>query len=405
MMPLANGLLTKEQLELTPKDGECRYYMYPREEEPRFPLALNFCPTCGLVQLSHVVPGKFLYTDYPFLTASSKVMVEHFSDLMIENQEKYVPPNGLVVEIGSNDGSALNALRNKPCRVLGVDPAENIDTGDVPTERAFFNEETARRIVEANGQAHLIVACNVLAHVDDVQAFMRGIKALLHPDGAFVFEVPYLEDLLTRSEYDTLYHEHLSYFAIHTLQVLLEDQRMAIDDLKMFPEIHGGTIRCTAFSQGADALFDCGSGSAAQNISLNEMGWLFNHNIHAAFAREVESSRQKLTAKLGELRAAGKRIIAYGASAKGAIVLNYCGIGTDLVEFVIDNSPGKVGKFMPGTHQEIIREQFQNGDRRDTTCHLASADVVLLLAWNHREEIEGKLRAAGFKGKVITPHG
>lgn len=202
-MPPANAFLRPDEL---------------GKPEPRFPLSLRLCETCGMVQLGHVVPPELLFRSYLFFTSSSRRMTEHFSALMNNAGEEFVRPGGLIVEIGSNDGTGLSSIQRRDVRVLGVDPARNVSVmaaaRGVPTVSEFFTEPLAREIARVAGVAQLIVACNVLGHIDDLDDACRGVKALLSPDGAFIFEVPYLRDLVGRAEYDTIYHEHLSYFAI-----------------------------------------------------------------------------------------------------------------------------------------------------------------------------------------------
>lgn len=379
-MPLANRLLTKKQLDA-------------REPEPKYPLALNLCGNCGNVQLSHVVPPEVLYTDYPFLTGGSKVMAKHFSDLMNENVHSYVPHNGLVVEIGSNDGTALSSLRNRPVRVLGVDPALNIDQCDIPTLKDYFRPELARNIIRQNGEAHLIVACNVLAHVDDVHDFLTGVTTLLHPEGAFVLEVPEIHAMFSNAAYDQLYHEHLNYFCCESLLTALGMHDLCAVKIERFA-VHGGSIRITAVRNASRHKPFIPPGVLVQRHTTGAM-IDFLHGEFIYFARRANTSRRMVLDEIDAVIEKGGSVIGYGASAKGAIVLNYCGIGTGRIESVVDNTPTKIGKFMPGTHQAIIN---------DAAEWPPDLDAVLLLAWNHRAEIAAKLRAAGFTGKVIVPH-
>ncbi len=237
-LPLANAFLSRSELE---------------EPEVRFPLSLQLCEGCGMVQLRHVVPPELLFRKYLFFTSSSTRMCEHFATLMTEKSNEFVRPGGLIVEIGSNDGSALLSIRQRGVRVLGVDPSRNISVTaaarGIPTISEFFSEPLAVEIARAAGHAQLIVGCNVLGHIDDLDDVCRGIKRLLSPDGAFVFEVPYLRELLERTEYDTIYHEHLSYFAVRPLLRLLNRHDLRLERVELFA-VHGGSIRCTAVHGG-----------------------------------------------------------------------------------------------------------------------------------------------------------
>ena len=377
-MPPANSLLKPADL---------------NKPEMRFPLSLRLCTQCGMVQLGHVVPASLLFRSYLFFTSSSRAMSEHFAALMEDAAGRYVPPDGLVVEIGSNDGTALNSIRQSNVRVLGVDPARNIAVmaaaRGVPTVSEFFTEPLAREIARVAGRTHLIVACNVLGHIDDLDDVCRGFAAMLAPDGALVLEVPYLGDLLDRSEYDTIYHEHLSYFAVRPLAALLNRHGMRLSNVEHFP-VHGGTIRCTAVrGEGVDA-------EVQKWIDREETRGLSTPAAFEPFARKVEEERVVLRQRLIELKKQGKKVIGYGAPAKGTVVLNYCDIGTDLVPAVFDSTPAKQGWHVPGTHQPILEPAAMASE-----C----PDVLLLLAWNHAQEIierESAFLARG--GRILTPH-
>jgi SAM-dependent methyltransferase len=376
-MPPANSLLRPADL---------------NKPETRFPLSLRLCRKCGMVQLGHVVPASLLFRSYLFFTSSSDAMSDHFARLMSESADQYVPPGGLVVEIGSNDGTALASLRRRDVRVLGVDPARNIAVmaaaRGVPTVSEFFTEPLAREIARVAGKADLIVACNVLGHIDDLDEVCRGLRTLLAPSGALVLEVPYLGDLVERAEYDTIYHEHLSYFAVRPLNTLLNRHGLKLARVEKFG-VHGGTIRCTAVhGDGAEAASSWIEREMSQRLSEPQ--------AFEPLARKVTGERAALRRTLADLAAAGKKVIGYGAPAKGTVVLNYCQIGTDLVPAVIDSTPAKQGWHVPGTHQPILPP---------SAMEQLKPDVLLLLAWNHADEI--KRRESAFVqrgGQFITPH-
>lgn len=362
--------------------------------EPRFPLSLRLCERCGMCQLGHVVPAELLFRSYLFFTSSSRRMGEHFSQLMTEASHEFVPPGGLVVELGSNDGTGLSSIQRRDVRVLGVDPSRNISVmaaaRGVPTVSEFFTEPLAVEIARVAGRAHLVVACNVLGHIDDLDDVCRGIKALLAPGGALVFEVPYLMEFLERAEYDTIYHEHLSYFAVRPLAHLLNRHGLQLERVEYFP-VHGGTIRGTAVHGSS-----C-SPQVEEWIAEEVDKGIGAGRTFEVMARQVEANRAWLRRRLAELRAAGARVIGYGAPAKGTVVLNYCGIGPDLLPLVVDSTPAKQGCHVPGTHQPI---------RPPAVLEQERPDVLLLLAWNHAEEIrerEAAFRARG--GRFLTPHG
>ena len=361
--------------------------------EPRFPLSLRLCGTCGLAQLGHVVPAESLFRSYLFFTSSSMRMSEHFSRLMVENAEEFAHPNGLVVEIGSNDGTALAALQGHGLRILGVDPSRNISVmaaaRGVPTIAEFFTEAVAHEIVRVAGRADLIVGCNVLGHIDDLDDVCRGIRALLADDGAFVFEVPYLADLLEKTEYDTIYHEHLSYFTIRPLAYLFQRHGLRLERVQFVP-VHGGSIRGTVMHG------DAHSPKVEGLISTEVDAGLGGHPAVASFSSRVEELSAGLRARLADLHASGVKVVGYGAPAKATVLLNYSDIDTSLLPVVLDSTPAKQGLHIPGTHQLI---------RPTSALEDEDPDMLLLLAWNHAEEIvsrEHDYRARG--GRFLTPH-
>lgn len=376
-MPPANAFLNAEQA---------------GAPEPRFPLALMLCETCGMVQLRHVVPPELLFRAYSFFTSMSQAMSAHFAGLMNEHARRRVGPGGLVVEIGSNDGTALSSIQRRDVRVLGVDPARNVTVmaaaRGVPTVAEFFTEPLAREIRRVAGPASLIVGCNVLGHIDDLDDVCRGIDALLAADGAFVFEVPYLGQLLEHVAFDTIYHEHLSYFAVRPLVALFSRHGLRLESIEPYP-VHGGTIRGTVV-RGTG----CADGVAAW-LAAEERAGLATTTPYRQMAVRTAGMGAKLRAWLAEEKARGRRVWGYGAPAKGTVLLNHFGIGTDLLPVVVDSTPAKQGCLVPGTHQPIL-----------APAEVAKQvpETVLLLAWNHAREIAGReaaYRAAG--GRFLTP--
>jgi len=346
-----------------------------------------------MAQLAHVVPASLLFRSYLFFTSSSRVMSEHFSTLMFDACEEFVNPGGLVLEIGSDDGTSLSNIRRRDVRVLGIDPARNIAVmaaaRGVPTISEFFTEPLAREISRVAGPAQLVVACNVIGHIDNLDDVFDGIKTLLAPGGAVVIEVPYLVDLLDRAEYDTIYHEHLSYFAVRPLATLFNRHGMRLERVKFFP-VHGGTIRVTAVR--------------GEGISREAQAWVDRENqrglatraAYESFAEKVTRERTALRQQLLELKQKGKKILGYGAPAKGTVILNYCDIGTDLLPAVIDSTPAKQGWHVPGTHQLILPPSAMAEEK---------PDALLLLAWNHAKEIQERESAFVARGgEFIFPH-
>jgi novobiocin biosynthesis protein NovU/D-mycarose 3-C-methyltransferase len=370
-------------------------YLRPSEldkPEARFPLSLRLCEKCGMVQLGHVIPPELLFRSYLFFTSSSRRMSEHFSELMTAKSNEYVKPGGLVVEMGSNDGTGLSSIQRRDVRVLGIDPARNISVmaaaRGVPTVSEFFSETLAREIARVAGPAQLFVGCNVLGHINDLDDVCRGIKALLAPDGAFVFEVPYLGEFLAHGEYDTIYHEHLSYFAVRPLVHLFNRFGLRFERVEFFG-VHGGTIRGTAVH---------GEGHSPQVgewLAREEEQGLHRRETLDKLARQAAHEKVALRQRLVDLRAEGVKVLGYGAPAKGSVALNYCDIGTDLLPAVFDSTPAKQGFHVPGTHQPILPPARLEEEK---------PEVLLLLAWNHAAEIverEAAFRKRG--GKFLTP--
>ena len=360
--------------------------------EPRYPLSLRLCESCGMVQLGHVVPPELLFRSYLFFTSSSKWMTDHFGKLMTDNAAEFVPPGGLIVEIGSNDGTSLSAIQRRDVRLLGIDPARNISvmaaSRGIPTIAEFFTEPLAAEVERVAGQAHLIVACNVLGHINDLDDVCAGVQKLLHPQGAFVIEVPYLASFVERNEYDTIYHEHLSYFAVRPLATLMNRHGMHVDRVQSHP-VHGGTIRVTV-KHGVWSSDD-----AQVWLKREETAGLARRFAYKAMAELASRNRVELRARLKQFRDSGVKVLGYGAPAKGTVRLNFCDIGTDLLAEIIDSTPAKQGLHVPGTHQYI---------RPPSALNEINPDYVLLLAWNHAPEIlarESAFIARG--GKFLTP--
>lgn len=357
--PLANAFLSPEQID---------------EPEPRYPVVLCECADCGMIQLKHVVDASSMFSDYAFMTGISQGMTAHFAELMRENIDWHVPPGGLVVEIGSNDGTALASIARHDVRRLGIDPASNLSaiarSRGVPAVARFFTEALAEQVVAIHGQASLIVACNVLGHINDLDEVVRGVKALLAPDGAFVIEVPNVDWMISKTEYDTIYHEHLSYFGVRSLATLFARHEMRLMRVESH-DVHGGSVRLTVrHGVGhSDKVAPWFVGEAIQR------DW-------AGFRQRCEESRENLVGWLTRARDEGRSVIGYGAPAKATVRLSYCGIGTDLLPLVVDSTPGKQGRLIPGTHQPI---------RDPSVISELMPDDVLILAWNHKVEIQSKL--------------
>lgn len=363
--PLANALLRPEDL---------------GRAEPRYPLDLAFCPACSLVQITETVPPEILFRDYVYFSSFSEGMLRHAEALTARLvRERSLGPRSLAVEIASNDGYLLQYYQRAGVPVLGIDPARNvakvaIEERGIPTVTEFFGLDLARQLVAEGRRADVIHANNVLAHVADLNGFVKGIALLLAERGAAVVEVPYLGEMVPRLEFDTIYHEHLCYFSLTALARLLERHGLAVTDVERIP-LHGGSLLLTATR--AEARFAPSERVAALRAHEDREG-IPRPAYYAEFAPRVARWRASFRGFLGGLKAEGKRLAAYGAAAKGSTLLNYAGVGRDVLDFVVDRSTVKQGRFMPGVHLPIRPPEALLEER---------PDAVVLLTWNFKDEI------------------
>ncbi|MFA6095221.1 MAG: class I SAM-dependent methyltransferase [Candidatus Paceibacterota bacterium] len=376
--PLANAFLSSEAL---------------GEPELIVPLAINFCPECSLVQLTHVVKGDVLFSDdYHYATSASRPLVEHFKGLAQEIAKHYVKsPHDLVIEIGSNDGTLLSYL-TKSCNVLGIDPARNMAaialTKGVPTVTEFLDMPLAERLRKEKGGAKVVVANNVMAHIDGIKDVFAAVKELLADDGRFIFEVHWVGNLVTEGGFDQIYHEHLFYYSLHSLRHMLGSLGMVINDVKLVP-MHGESLRVYAGRSGE-------SSQAVRDLLKREeeMG-LAKAETYLAFSKKVFLNKEKLMKFLKDMKKSGKKIVGYGAPGKGNTLLNYYGIGPDILDFITDTTPQKQGTYTPGMHIPVVHPDRLKSEQ---------PDYILLLSWNYADAILAKEKALRDQGvKFIVP--
>jgi len=362
-VPLADNLLRPEALQ---------------ELEPRFPLDVAFCPRCCLVQILEEVPPQQLFVDnYLYFSSFSDHLLDHsrrHAERLVE--DRGLGPDSLVVELASNDGYLLRNFRNRGVRVLGVDPApaqaQAANDAGIPTVAEFFGTDLAKRLRDEHGPADVVIANNVMAHVPELNDFVGGIAALVADDALVTVENPYVRDLIIHGEFDTIYHEHFSYYSCTSVDTLVRRHGLYLNDVEYFPDLHGGTLR---WHMGRTP--DVSDTVSAYLARERETG-LTGFGYYRDFALTVERIRTDLLDLLGGLRSQGASIAAYGAAAKGSTLINYVGIGPELVDFVVDRNTYKQGKFMPGMHIPIVDPQVLL-DRQPDYC--------LLLAWNFTDEI------------------
>ncbi|CAN5169823.1 class I SAM-dependent methyltransferase [soil metagenome] len=376
--PLANSLLKECEL---------------NQEEPRYALELAMCRKCSLVQIKETVAPELLFRNYLYFTSFSETMLKHAQELSLEvAAERKLGPNSLVVEIASNDGYLLQYYKAQSIPVLGIEPAKNVAAVSlekgIETISEFFNAELASALVAKGAQADVIHANNVLAHVADLHGVVSGISILLKPDGIAIIEVPYLKDMIDGTEFDTIYHEHLCYYSLSSLDVLFRQHQLYIDDVKRIP-LHGGSLQLTVGK--ADQ-----PNQSVIELRENESRWGMQElSFYQDFAQQIESLRIQLLDLLKTLKSHGKTIAAYGASAKGSTLLNSFQIGKNYLDFIVDRSSAKQGYFSPGTHLPILSPQVLTE---------TMPDYLLLLTWNFAEEIirqQEEYRKLG--GKFIVP--
>jgi SAM-dependent methyltransferase len=361
--PLANALVRPEYLHIP---------------EARYPLSVAFCGTCSLVQLTHRVPPEQMFSEYFYVSSYSDTFLAHARDMAQSLIERFqLGPMSRVIEIASNDGYLLQYFQEHGIPVLGVEPATNIaamatDRG-IPTLNRFFGPDVVKEILEQFGQADLIIGNNVLAHVPEINDFLGAVKSCLKPSGTAVFEFPYVRDLLERTEFDTIYHEHVFYFSLSGVKKLGERAGLHLIDVSRVP-IHGGSLRVFLAHQPTQPA----SANVEAALAEEDVLGLTKPERYAFFNEQVAKLKRNLLEVLSKLRASGKRGAGYGAPAKASTLLNYCGIGRDYLDFTVDRSPQKQGLYLPGTHIPIHPPEKINQVR---------PDYLLILPWNLKEEI------------------
>lgn len=380
--PLANAFLSGDQLSL---------------QEVRYPLGVLFCADCNLVQLSHVVRPEILFAaDYVYLS-SGMPSSSHFREYVREVHSRFLQSKeDFVVEIGSNDGHLLSGIQTLGVRVLGVDPAKNVaaiaNERGVLTIPEFFTENLGGKIREKLGIARVIIGNNVVAHIDDHHDLLRGILTLLADDGVFVFEAPYLGDMFEYCAFDSIYHEHMSYLALSPLIRLFKNYGMEIFDVKSFP-VQGNSLRYYAAKKGTRAIEPC----VAAYLERERIMGFHEFVSYETLAKKIKVLRDEVRNTVFSLKKQGARIAAYGAPARGNTLLNYFGIGREVLDYATEALPSKIGKFTPGLHIPIVDISWARQN---------PPDYYLLLAWPYKDVVLEKEKDFVAKGrKFIMPVG
>jgi SAM-dependent methyltransferase len=361
-----------------------------------FPLDVWMCDACGHVQLLDVVDPGILYAHYVYVSGTSPVFVRHFQQYAEYVASQFKPAQGsLVLDIGSNDGTLLRFFKDAGHKVLGVEPAEEISEASrrsgIPTLTGFFSEALAQRIVKEHGQACVVTANNVAAHIDDLAAVMRGVARLLTQDGVFVFEVSYLVDVLEKTLFDTIYHEHLDYHSVEPLVPFFASCGLQLIEATRV-DSHGGSLRGVV--QRAGGPRKVGTSVAALIAGERKIA-LRDAQTFRAFGARIAKVASDLTSLLAKLKREGKRIAGFGAPAKATTLLYHLGITPQLVDFIVDDSPLKQGRFTPGMHIPVLPAQ---------ALYDRGVDYAVILAWNFAEPIMKKHAAwHGAGGRFIVP--
>ena len=383
MTPLANSYLSEADL---------------ARPEPRYPLRVRVCEQCWLVQLDEVADASGIFADeYAYFSSFSDSWLRHaqqYVDLVVERFG--LGPHSQVVEVASNDGYLLRNFVTRRIPVLGIEPARNVATAaiaaGIPTRVAFFNVATATQLIEEGLRADLVIGNNVLAHVPELNEFVRALAMLLQRDGVITLEFPHLARLLSECQFDTIYHEHFSYFSLLSVERVLAAQELTVFDVDELTT-HGGSLRL--FVRHAH---DRSKPVEARVPALREReraAGLEELATYASFERSVDRCRERLRRFLVTAKQEGKYVAAYGAPAKGNTLLNYCGIGPDLVAFTVDRNPHKQNCYLPGTRIPI---------RHPEHLQEARPDYLLLLPWNLRDEIMEQVSfIRSWGGKFVVP--
>ncbi len=364
----------------------CESYVSPdRLESPEvfYPLRVWICAGCLLVQLPPHIPAEDIFSDYAYFSSYSSSWVQHAKTFTDRAVTRFgLGPDSLVVEVASNDGYLLQHLAAQRIPVLGIEPAANIavvaEERGVPTRVAFLGKDEGEKVRAEHGAADLVVANNVFAHVPDVRDFSQGLAALLADDGWLSIEVPHLMRLIEHAQYDTIYHEHFSYYTLLTAQRVLALAGLVVVDVEELAS-HGGSLRIWA-RHGQHAGSE--SPAVAALLAEEERRGLHTLEGHRGFAERVAQVKRDLVTFLAQASAEGKKVAGYGAPGKGNTLLNHCGIRSDLLRYTVDRNPHKQGLFLPGTHIPILAPEAIDQDR---------PDYIVLLPWNLRTEITAQL--------------
>lgn len=366
LQPLGNGFLQPQQF----------------DDEYFFPMAVGFSEVSMMLQLiEQPAPEKMFHDHYAFYSSTSSFMARHFKEFATQVTDSgYLGKDPFIVELGCNDGIMLKNFAELGIRHMGIEPSQNVaqeaNKVGVRTRSEFFTEQLAKSIEEEDGQVDAFLAANVMCHIPDIVSVVKGIRLLLKPTGVVVFEDPYLGDVVAKTSYDQIYDEHVFLFSALSIQHLFGLHGMELIDV-MPQQTHGGSMRYVLAHRGAYPV----KPSVAQLITKEKNQGLDKLETFMTFGINVSKSKKELVALLTDLKSQGKRVAGYAATSKSTTVLNYCGIGPELIEFICDTTPIKQGKYTPGMHIPVVPYEVFKGN---------PPDYAVLFAWNHAEEIMAK---------------
>jgi len=366
------------------------------QPETFYPLKLQHCPECGLTQLSYIVNPKIVYKNFPFVSGTTQTATRHLQTLpgqLVEMMD--LDGKSFAVDVGSNDGTLLKGYIPFGVKFLGVDPSGDpvriANEQGIETLHAFFNDETAEYVKANYGAADAITACGVFGHIADLGSVMRGVKKLLARRGVFATDSQYWLDTMQRLHYDNMFHQHLRYYSMKPLIYLHRQYDMDVFDVER-SEVYGGSIRVFACNAGEYPISD----RVKQLVALEEKENLYDRATNRDFSQKVEERRRRLFDSVYSLVSKGRKVIGIGAPAKASTICNYARLGSDLISYVTEVNPLRIGKFLPGVRIPIVEEEFMFQDPQP-------ADAGILFAWNYYDEIVPKLRERGFKGEILLP--
>jgi SAM-dependent methyltransferase len=382
MHPLCESFPTEEELE---------------QMEPTYPLHVRVCEACYLAQIGEYVAPEVIFDEYAYYSSYSTAWLEHARAYVASVIGRFgLDTRSRVVEIASNDGYLLQYFQESGFDVLGIEPSWNVadaaEEKGIPTIRAFFGTDVGRQLKEEGRQADLLVANNVLAHTPDINGFVAGVVQALAPSGVATFEFPHLMRLIDGNQFDTIYHEHWSYLSLGTATRIFEAQGLVVFDVEEL-WTHGGSLRLYV-----KHASETGNPITPNVEALFQKEWefgMFESATYESFSARVASTKRRLLSVLIDAKDRGESIVVYGAAGKGNTLLNYCGVGTDVIDYACDINPFKHGRFTPGTHIPI----YGPAKIKET-----KPDMLLVLPWNIEEEIVGQLAyVADWGGRFLIP--